>query len=154
MTMSTIGLLRHPQLTHSEDLAREIELALAELGVNAWTVSARDDERILEFAPGSDCLITLGGDGTIIRAARLVAGMGVPILGVNMGRVGFLAETEPTGVIAMLPGVVAMLHGWWASRIGGASANALTREALADFGGGGTLHDAWVQVEPARSAAS
>ena len=106
MTMSTIGLLRHPQLTHSEDLAREIELALAELGVNAWTVSARDDERILEFAPGSDCLITLGGDGTIIRAARLVAGMGVPILGVNMGRVGFLAETEPTGVIALLPGVV------------------------------------------------
>lgn len=50
---------------------------------------------------------------------------------------------------AMLPGVVAMLHGWWASRIGGASANALTQETLADFGGGGTLHDAWVEVEPA-----
>jgi NAD+ kinase len=106
MMMGTIGLLRHPQLTQSEDLAREIELALAELGVNTWTVSAWDDQRICKSAPGSDCLITLGGDGTIIRAARLVAGMGVPILGVNMGRVGFLAETEPTGVIALLPGIV------------------------------------------------
>jgi len=48
---------------------------------------------------------------------------------------------------AMQPAVVAMLHGWWASRIGGSSANAVTSETLADLGGGSTLHDAWVQVE-------
>jgi anaerobic selenocysteine-containing dehydrogenase len=46
----------------------------------------------------------------------------------------------------MQPGVVILLHGWWASRIGGSSANALTSETLADLGGGSTLHDNWVEV--------
>jgi len=47
----------------------------------------------------------------------------------------------------MQPSIVILLHGWWASRIGGSSANALTSEILADLGGGSTLHDTWVQVE-------
>jgi anaerobic selenocysteine-containing dehydrogenase len=41
---------------------------------------------------------------------------------------------------------VFMLHGWWASRIGGSSANALTGDELADFGGGSSMHDTWVEV--------
>jgi len=49
----------------------------------------------------------------------------------------------------MQPGVVTLWHGWWASRIGGASANALTSDALADLGGGSRLHDVWVDVAPA-----
>jgi len=47
----------------------------------------------------------------------------------------------------MLPNIAILLHGWWASRIGGSSANALTPDSLADLGGGGTLHDTWVEVE-------
>lgn len=47
----------------------------------------------------------------------------------------------------MLPNIVILLHGWWASRIGGSSANALTPDSIADLGGGGTLHDTWVEVE-------
>jgi len=47
----------------------------------------------------------------------------------------------------MQDNVVIFLHGWWASRIGGSSANALTGEVLADLGGGSTLHDTWVEVE-------
>ena len=42
--------------------------------------------------------------------------------------------------------VVVMLHGWWASRIGGSSANALTHDDPADFGGGSAMHDCWVDV--------
>jgi anaerobic selenocysteine-containing dehydrogenase len=45
------------------------------------------------------------------------------------------------------PNIVIFLHGWWASRIGGSSANALTPDTLADLGGGSTLHDTWVEVE-------
>lgn len=45
------------------------------------------------------------------------------------------------------PDIVIMLHGWWASRIGGSSANALTRDGLSDLGGGGSLHDTWVEVQ-------
>jgi anaerobic selenocysteine-containing dehydrogenase len=47
----------------------------------------------------------------------------------------------------MQPDVVVMFHGWWGSRIGGSSANALTPDTLADLGGGSMLHDTWVQVK-------
>ncbi len=104
--MRNVGLLYHPRLPQSERLAVEIERALADLSVSAWTVSAWDEGRILERAPESDCIITLGGDGTIIRAARVVARERVPILGVNMGRVGFLAETDPEEIVELLPTIL------------------------------------------------
>ena len=45
-------------------------------------------------APALDCLITLGGDGTLLRAARILNGASTPILGVNLGRVGFLTTAN------------------------------------------------------------
>ena len=42
-----------------------------------------------------DCLITLGGDGTLLRGARLLNGADTPILGLNLGRVGFLTTAAP-----------------------------------------------------------
>ena len=44
--------------------------------------------------PSLDCLITLGGDGTLLRAARIMNGASTPILGVNLGRVGFLTTAN------------------------------------------------------------
>lgn len=44
-------------------------------------------------------------------------------------------------------GIVIFLHGWWASRIGGSSANALTPDTLANLGGGSAMHDTRVEVE-------
>ena len=53
------------------------------------------DASILEKElPFAEMIITLGGDGTILRAARAAAGFGIPILGVNMGGKGFMAELE------------------------------------------------------------
>jgi NAD+ kinase len=46
-------------------------------------------------AAGAELVLVLGGDGTILRAAELARDAGVPLLGVNLGRVGFLAEAEP-----------------------------------------------------------
>jgi NAD+ kinase len=56
-------------------------------------------------ADGAELLLVLGGDGTFLRAAELARPAGVPMLGVNLGHVGFLAEAEP----AALPGVVAAI---------------------------------------------
>ena len=55
--------------------------------------------------PGADMLITFGGDGTILRAARAAAGFDVPILGVNLGDMGFMAELEPDD-IGLIPAAV------------------------------------------------
>lgn len=59
-----------------------------------------------DLVVGCDLVITLGGDGTILRAAELTHAAGIPILGVNLGHVGFLAELESDGVDSMIDAVV------------------------------------------------
>ncbi|HST46949.1 NAD(+)/NADH kinase [Jatrophihabitans sp.] len=54
-----------------------------------------------------DLIVTVGGDGTFLRGARVAAQDGVPVLGVNVGRVGFLTEVEPDDVESALAAFVA-----------------------------------------------
>ncbi|MEG0323882.1 MAG: NAD(+)/NADH kinase, partial [Raoultibacter sp.] len=49
-----------------------------------------------------DLVVVLGGDGTILRTARLIGTSGVPILGINFGRLGFLANASDEGVVAIV----------------------------------------------------
>ncbi len=48
----------------------------------------------IEMDPKTDCLLVIGGDGSVLRAAHLVLGTGVPVLGINLGTLGYLAEVE------------------------------------------------------------
>lgn len=61
---------------------------------------AAEEETTAADLPPFDLAVVLGGDGTILRAAELTRGTGVPMLGVNLGHVGFLAEIEPDNVTA------------------------------------------------------
>ena len=56
-----------------------------------------------EGTDGLDFLIVLGGDGSLLGAARLVAARGLPLLGVNLGRLGFLTEVEGPDLFSVLP---------------------------------------------------
>jgi NAD+ kinase len=51
-----------------------------------------------DFAVGMDLLVSLGGDGTMLKSAELAAEDDVPVLGVNLGTLGYLTEVEPSGV--------------------------------------------------------
>ena len=59
-----------------------------------------------EITDSLDLLITLGGDGTLLRGARLVAPYGIPVLGVNLGRLGFLTSIGPSELDAALTAVI------------------------------------------------
>ena len=54
------------------------------------------------LAPATDMLIAFGGDGTFLTASRIVCEAGVPILGINLGRMGFLSDNELGSVLEPL----------------------------------------------------
>lgn len=95
-TFQRVGVLYHPKKAESITLAAKIEMFLRELGIaEIWRESAWEADAVARHLPDVDLLITLGGDGTLLRAARLGASYHVPMLGVKMGRLGFLAELMP-----------------------------------------------------------
>jgi NAD+ kinase len=77
-----------------------------EQSVDAWAAPAGELETLVAELPTTDALVILGGDGTFLRAARAVAAVDVPMLGVNSGKVGFLSKAEPPGLVETLQRVV------------------------------------------------
>jgi NAD+ kinase len=64
-------------------------------GVDAWDARAEDRDAIAAAcAEGTDLVCVLGGDGTFLRSASAIGETGVPALGINLGRIGFLAKVE------------------------------------------------------------
>ena len=59
------------------------------------------------FATRADLIISIGGDGTLLYAARLVAGHSVPLLGINRGRLGFLTDISPASMLEDVDSVLA-----------------------------------------------
>jgi NAD+ kinase len=74
---------------------------------DVWQTSSWDDPAAQEKIEGTDLIVCLGGDGSMLWAARAVVPHPVPILGVNMGRLGFLAEIGPQELMEKLPRVLA-----------------------------------------------
>lgn len=91
-----VGILANTNKDNAEHLANQIGNFLTARGVHrVWYGSAWHADEVMAHLPDLDLLITLGGDGTMLRAARMGAMYDVPMLGVKMGRLGFLAEIFP-----------------------------------------------------------
>ncbi|WP_432845209.1 NAD kinase [Amycolatopsis sp. CA-161197] len=103
-------LVAHPDRDHTREAAREVSARFTKAGIRL-RVTGEDVRQLIDpdgctdmpctvVAPqddparGAELVFVLGGDGTLLRAAELARPAGVPVLGVNLGRVGFLAEAD------------------------------------------------------------
>ena len=90
---------QHPAaLQMTEALMRSLDL-----GEDCWTAAAEDLDDMRPLLRDTRFIVVAGGDGTILRVVRTIAEYGVPLVGINMGRVGFMAELEVPTAIKELP---------------------------------------------------
>src|SRR6266542_1311196 len=76
--MQTFGVLFHPKIPKTADIAHELRTRLEQQSVQCWIASAWDEVAISARLDVTQMLVTLGGDGTILRTARLTADSGIP----------------------------------------------------------------------------
>lgn len=125
----TVLMVVHTGRDEATETARRVEKVLSDNGIALRALSAEavdrgalrsgpDDMRgrgveidLVDADPraaeGCELVLVLGGDGTFLRAAELARNVGIPVLGVNLGRIGFLAEAEAEAIDAVLEHVVA-----------------------------------------------
>jgi NAD+ kinase len=89
-----IGFAYNPTSDPAVSLREQATNWAAAHEVRHWAAPAADREALHRELPGTDVLVVLGGDGTFLRAARAVIDDDVPLLGVNVGKVGFLSKVE------------------------------------------------------------
>jgi NAD+ kinase len=103
-----VAVAAHPQLAEAIRLSDQIANALREDGLQITRGLLYDDDlRRCIYEHQVDLLIALGGDGTMLRAGHLCGPVGVPILGINVGRFGFLMEIKQTKWQETLPHLAA-----------------------------------------------
>jgi len=106
-----IGILCHPLNKATRPMAEELESFLSARGVSVWVCSAWEADEAREQLDGTDLILTVGGDGTILRAAQVVASHAIPITGVNLGKLGFMTELSVTEAKDKLAALLAG-EGW------------------------------------------
>jgi len=110
--MHTIGLVLHPERDSAEAVDAVLDWAARK---GAQVLGMEEEIRRLncaaipvtaeELGKRSDLVVSLGGDGTMLRAMRLADGQRAPVLGVNLGKLGFLAEVD----VPELPGALSAI---------------------------------------------
>ena len=100
--MKTIGIIYNARIPEALDLSTAIvnELSLEQ---DSWVSPAENLEVLREKIPDTDVVITAGGDGTILRAVMLTAPRNIPLVGINMGRLGFMTELQVYDALEKLP---------------------------------------------------
>jgi len=104
--LKKIGLVYHPLNERALAQAQKLVESISRLKRQNWLCSAWEPQDIRANLEDTDLIITSGGDGTILRVAQVVAEHGVPILGVNLGRLGFMTELTAAEIDKTLPEVL------------------------------------------------
>ncbi|MGN6336725.1 NAD kinase [Mycobacterium sp.] len=149
----TVLMVVHTGRDEATETARRVQKVLGDNGIGLRVLSAEavdkgprhlapDDMRALgieievvnadpQAAEGCELVLALGGDGTFLRAAELARNANIPVLGVNLGRIGFLAEAEAEAIDRVLDHVVAQDY-----RV----ENRLTLDVIVRHGGDVSVH--------------
>jgi NAD+ kinase len=146
MTIGRIGFAYNPTNEAAVDLRERAEGWCRMHRIEHWAAQAQDFDALCADLKTTDVLVVLGGDGTFLRAARAVIDVDVPLLGVNLGKVGFLSKVEANELEDVLARLVA---GEYAID----ERMALEARILpAGRAGGGTIHHALNDIVIARGA--
>ena len=92
--VKTVLLVTHPTRPEAISTANELSKLLTGKQINVFATIKTDGANDFKASDQIDLAVVLGGDGTMLRAAEIFRGKQVPILGINLGHVGFLAEIE------------------------------------------------------------
>ena len=100
--VKNVGIIYNARVPEALDLSTAIlhDLKLSE---HSWLAPAENLETLLPRAETTDLVITVGGDGTILRAVQFTGPAGIPIVGINMGRLGFMTELQVDEAMERLP---------------------------------------------------
>ena len=104
-SMRRVSFCYHPAVPGAQALAGRLAAVAAARGAERLLAELPRDGEDGELAggvPGSDMLVCVGGDGTVLHASGIAARFGVPVFGVRMGRLGFLAEATEAEAEAAL----------------------------------------------------
>jgi len=107
VTVARIGFAYNPTIEASVDLSARAAGWCQMHQIAEWQAQSGDFGSLVRELRMTDALVVLGGDGTFLRAARAVAEIDVPILGINLGKVGFLSKAEAGELDAVLAKLVA-----------------------------------------------
>lgn len=107
MTVQRIGFAYNPTSEAAVELRERAEGWCRMHGIERWAAQAQDFEVLCRELATTDLLVVLGGDGTLLRAARAVIQVDVPLLGVNLGKIGFLSKVEALELETVLAKLVA-----------------------------------------------
>ena len=102
MTVTRIGFAYNPTIEAAVELSARAAGWCQMRDIDHWQAQSGDLEVLVRELPTTDALVVLGGDGTFLRAVRAVAEVDVPILGINLGKVGFLSKAEAGELEAVL----------------------------------------------------
>ncbi|MEK6720912.1 MAG: NAD(+)/NADH kinase [Chloroflexota bacterium] len=102
MSGPRLGFAYNPTNPAAVDLSTRAATWCDGRGLAHWAAPPGEFEALIAELPTTDLLIVLGGDGTFLRAARAVAEIDVPLLGVNLGKIGFLSKVEAADMESIL----------------------------------------------------
>lgn len=110
MTIRSAALVISPSRAEAIAAAKELAPLLYSAGFSLYTTSDVSLEGIKKVSqddlPEIEIAVVLGGDGTILRAAELTLKRNIPLLGINMGHVGFMAEVERPSIAAIAESII------------------------------------------------